>query len=264
MVENRSIVEGRYLYCAINSNNKVDFGHMGIEGSLVYTVPYNDVGIVVHSCEAKPYKTTDTEKAKEWVLAHQFIVDCATKTFGTVIPFTFDTIFMGNDETIKNWLSEKHHPLKNLLTKLKDRDEYGVQIFLEKGSIEKEVESDDEIQNLKKHVESAPRGMAYLLEKRVGLKANDKKKMLVARYTKIFFDQIKGVVDYAMILHRNRGIPEKWKDNEIILNLACLLHRERVQELGSLLEKINTKEKFAVRFSGPWPPYSFVKKLGGT
>lgn len=261
MAENESVVEGRYLYCVVDGNTEMDFGQMGIEDSLVYTVPYDDLGAVVHRCEAKPYRTTDTEKAKEWVLAHQYIADCATKIFGTVIPLTFDTIFKGNDETVRDWLREKHQPLKDLLTKLKNRDEYVVQVFLEKGALEEEMERDEEIQKIKRQVESASRGVAYLLEKRLEQKLASKKRAILDGYGKTFFDQIKGMVDRVKIPPKNRGVPEEWKDKEIVLNLSCLAHRDRVRELGSLLGEINTKEKFAVRFSGPWPPYSFVERL---
>jgi len=261
MTENGSRVEGRYIYCVVNGNTEMDFGQMGVEGSLVYTVPYGDIGAVVHRCEAKPYRTTDAEKAKEWILAHQYIVDCAAKTFGTVIPLTFDTIFKGNDETVRVWLREKHQPLKDMLMELEDRDEYVVQLFLEKGALEKETERDEEIQKLRRQVEGASKGMAYLLEKRLEQRLEDKKRAIVEAYCKTYFDQIKGITDRVKTSLKGCGVPEGWKDKEIVLNLSCLVHRARVPELGNLLGGINAEEKFAVRFSGPWPPYSFVERL---
>jgi hypothetical protein len=245
----------------VNGNDEMDFGQMGVEGGLVYTVPYHDVGAVVHRCEAKPYKTADTEKAKEWVLAHQYIVDCATKTFGTVVPFTFDTIFKGNDDAVKDWLRESHRFLKDLLMKLGDRDEYGVQVFLEKGALEEAVEGGREIQELKREAESASRGVAYLLEKKLTQRLESKKRGVMDGYSRVFFDQIKGMVDQTKICPKNRGVPDEWKDRAVVLNLSCLVHKKRVRELGSLLGEINTKEEFAVRFSGPWPPYSFAERL---
>ena len=261
MAENESSVEGRYLYCVVNSNTEMDFGQMGIEGSLVYTVPYNDVSAVVHSCEAKPYRTTDAEKAKEWVLVHEYIVDYATKTFGTVIPLAFDTIFKGNDEAVRGWLREKHQLLRDMALKLKDRDEYVVQVFIEKDALEREMEKDDELQKLKRQVESTSRGVAYLLEKRLKQRLEDKKRAIIDGYSKTFFDQIKGMADHVKFSSKNHGIPEEWKDKEVVLNLSCLVFKDKVRELGNLLGEINVREKFAVRFSGPWPPYSFVEKL---
>ncbi|MCJ7762378.1 GvpL/GvpF family gas vesicle protein, partial [Candidatus Bathyarchaeota archaeon] len=96
--------EGRYLYCIVSSGNEKDFGKVGVEDNSVYIVAFNDIGAVVHRCEAKPYETATKEKAGKWLLAHQYVVDLATEEFGTVIPLTFDTILKGDNESLKKWL----------------------------------------------------------------------------------------------------------------------------------------------------------------
>jgi len=50
------------------------------------------------------------------------------------------------------------------------------------------------------------------------------------------------------------------KDKVMLINLSCLVAKEKVDSLGEELEKINNMEGFTVRFTGPWPPYSFVAK----
>jgi len=45
---------------------------------------------------------------------------------------------------------------------------------------------------------------------------------------------------------------------QMIMNLSCLVYRDRYTKLGEELGKINQMRGFAVRFTGPWPPYSFV------
>jgi hypothetical protein len=44
----------------------------------------------------------------------------------------------------------------------------------------------------------------------------------------------------------------------MIMNLSCLVDRDRYSKLGDELDKINRMAGFSVRFTGPWPPYSFV------
>jgi hypothetical protein len=46
----------------------------------------------------------------------------------------------------------------------------------------------------------------------------------------------------------------------MLLNLSCLVARDKVDSLGKELEAINNMNGFSVHFSGPWPPYSFVAK----
>jgi len=237
---------------------------MGIEDNLVYIVPFNDIGAVVHRCEAKPYKTEDKEKAGEWILTHQYVIDLATKEFGTVIPLTFDTIFKGGDETVKQWLREEHRQLKTMLKKFEGKAEYGVQIFAENDFFEKAPEENEETQRLKKEIENKPKGAAYLLQKKLERKLGLERKVLADKHAKSLYNQIKKLVDDVKLGSTKKEVPEKWKGKQMILNLACLAHKDNIQSLGNMLGEVNKRDGFVVRFTGPWPPYSFVGEIGGS
>ena len=262
MVSENDYDEGRYLYCIVNSGKKTDFGQMGIEDNPVYTVSFNDIGAVVHRCEAKPYKTEDKEKAAEWILTHQYVIDLATKKFGTVIPLTFDTIFKGGDETVMKWLKEEHHRLKALLAKLEGKAEYGVQIFLENDFVNNMIEESEEIKRLKRELENKGSGAAYLFKKRLEKRIQLEKEASINQHAKELYNQIKTLVDDVKPESTERQVPEKWRDKQMILNLACLTHKDKIQNLGNMLGEVNKREGFAVRFTGPWPPYSFVGEIG--
>jgi len=262
MVSEDDYDQGRYLYCIVNSGKKTDFRQMGLEDNLVYTMSSNDIGAVVHRCEAKPYKTEDKEKAAEWILTHQYMIDLATKEFGTVIPLTFNTIFKGDDETVKKWLEEEYHQLKALLIKLERKAEYGVQIFLENDFVNKMIEESEEIQRLKRELKNKSSGAAYLFKKRLEKGIRLEKEMFVNKYASELYDQIKKLVDDVKLESAERQVPEKWRDKQMILNLACLAHKDKIQDLGNMLGEVNKREGFAVRFTGPWPPYSFVGEIG--
>ncbi len=264
MVSDNDYEEGKYLYCIVNSSKKTDFGQMGIEDSLVYTVNFSDIGTVVHCCEAKPYKTEDKEKATEWILAHQYVIDLATKEFGAVIPLTFDTIFKGNDETVKKWLSEAYPQLKALLLKLEGKAEYGVQIFLENDFLNKMIDKSEETQRLKRELENKSGGAAYLFKKKLEKRIQLEKEVFINNYAKELYEQIKTLVDNVKLESTKREVPEKWQGTQMILNLACLVHKDKIQSMGKLLGEINKRESFAVKFTGPWPPYSFAGEIGGS
>lgn len=237
---------------------------MGIEDNHVYTVSINDIGAVVHRCEAKPYKTADKEKAGEWILTHQYVIDLATKEFGTVLPLTFDTIFKGDDETVKQWLREEYHQLKTILEKLEGKAEYGVQIFVENDFIKKAPEENEEIQRLKKQIENKPKGVAYLLQKKLEQKLELERKMWADKHAKNMYHQIKKLVNDVKLDSTKKEVPEKWKDKQMILNVACLAQKDKIQNLGNMLGEINKREGFAVRFTGPWSPYSFLGEIGSS
>jgi hypothetical protein len=237
---------------------------MGIEDNLVYTVPINDLGVAVHRCEPKPYKTEDKEKAAEWILMHQYVIDLATEEFGTVIPLTFDTIFKGDDETVKQWLREEYHKLKTVLEKLEGKAEYGVQIFVENDFVEKIPEENEEIQRLKKEIENKPKGAAYLLRKKLEGKLELERKALADKHAENLYNQIKKLTYDVKLDSTKKEVPEKWKGKQMILNLTCLAHKDNIQSLGNMLGEVNKRNGFAVRFTGPWPPYSFVEEIGGS
>jgi len=258
MASRNKIEEGRYLYCIVNSGKETDFGQLGIEDNHVYTIPVDGIGAVVHLCEAKPYITEDKRKAEEWILAHQYVIDLATEEFGTVIPLTFDTILKGTDETLKNWLHQEYKQLKTQLEKLEGKAEYGVQLFLEKGPIEKSICENEEIQRLKKELAKKSEGVAYLFRKKLEKRLDVERRAIAEKHAKTLYNGIRRLVDDVRVDSVNKEVPRKWKGKQTILNLACLTDKDDIQNLGKMLGKINGQEGFAVRFTGPWPPYSFV------
>jgi hypothetical protein len=48
----------------------------------------------------------------------------------------------------------------------------------------------------------------------------------------------------------------------LMATFSCLVHRDNVDVLGLALEKINCLDGLAVRFTGPWAPFSFVDTGG--
>ena len=260
MTPENSCEEGRYLYCIINSGNEKSFGKVGVEDSVVSVVNFQDIGVVFHSCTAKPYQTSAKEKVEEWILAHQYVIDVATEAYGTVVPLTFDTIFKGNDGTLKEWLSKEYVQLKTLLAKLEGKAEYGVQIFLEKDQIEKTLNKNLEIQSLKNKLDKASSGTAYLLNKKIEKEIQLEKQLVVDRYAQDLYVQIENLVDEIKLYSTNKAVPDKWQDKQMILNISCLTPKQKIENLGNTLGHFKN-EGFVVRFTGPWPPYSFAGQI---
>ena len=144
MSEVQEAGEGRYLYCIINGGVEFNFGRIGIEDAEVYTIPYKDAAVVVHSCQAKPYVSKDEEKVKRWIFTHNYVIDKATELFGTVLPFSFDVIIKGDESTVKDWLSRNYGKFKEGLEKVKDKAEYTVQIFCDQDRLAEKILSEDE------------------------------------------------------------------------------------------------------------------------
>jgi hypothetical protein len=259
MNEMQEIGEGRYLYCIINSGVMLNLGSIGIEDSTVYTIPHEDIAAVVHSCKAMPYETNDNEKAKGWILAHNYVIDCATKKFGTVLPFSFDAIIKGNDDTLKDWLGKSCEKFEGELEKVKNKAEYSVQIFYEHEKLaEKLVNNDTELKGLKEKMEKMPKGAAYLLQRKYELKVKDAISAGIAKLAGEFGGRIREYAEEMKVQEKTSQVPEKYRDKKLIAALTLLVREDKVEKLGEVLEEINKRDGFAVRFTGPWAPFSFV------
>ena len=253
--------EGRYLYCIVKDNEAVNLGKIGIEGNEVYTIPYKELSAVVHNCPAEPYRSEDEEVVKIWLVTHQKVVDAATERFGTVIPIGFDTIVQGNaavdpEENMKNWLREDYDNLTAKMEKVRGRAEYGVQVFWDKRTMAQKVTDESpEIKELNDEIESKPRGLAYMYRQKLEDLLKKEMEKLADRYFRDFYEKIK---PYADDLRVEKTKKTEDENTQMLLNLSCLLPEEGTKKLGEELEKIDALEGFSVRYTGPWPPYSFV------
>ena len=78
--------------------------------------------------------------------------------------------------------------------------------------------------------------------------------MAADAYFKEFFQQIRGCVGEIRVEKVRKEEPPR----QMLANLSCLLPKGETARLGGELDKIGKIDGFSVRFTGPWPPYSFV------
>ncbi len=258
-MENR----GRYIYGVAASGRAVSLGPIGIGGSEVYTIPCGGFCAIVHSCPAEPYQSGDEETVKKWVRMHQVVLDEAQRELGTIIPMGFDTILQSKDDAVspdqvaKDWLKEDSERLQAIMEKIKGRDEYGVQIFYAPRVIAKQIsEESQEIRKIKEEMAAKSPGTAYLYKQKVERAVKAEIERLANDWFKDFYARVKRHCD-DIVVEKSRKAD---RNKVMLLSLSCLVAREKVDNLGEELEKINNIKGFSVHFSGPWPPYSFVAK----
>lgn len=264
--------DARYIYCIIEStedrkqktenrkaNESINLGKIGVENGEVYAIPYKDLNAVVHNCAPEPYKSEDKEQVKSWITAHEKVVETVWEKFGNVLPLGFDTIVKGDekhnaDENLKNWLKEDYENLKKKLDKVKNKAEYGVQVSWDPKIIGEEIaKKDEELKNLKEKIASLSKGLAYMYRQKLEDMLKKEIEKEADRRFKDFYARINQHCDNIRIEK-----VKKIKAKQMLINLSCLVHKNKENELGEELEKINNIEGFKVRFTGPWPPYSFV------
>ena len=250
---------GRYVYCIAEGGEKLSLGNIGLDGNEVYSLPAESLCAIVHNCPAAPYTSDDEQVLHRWVISHQEVVEAALSRFGSVLPMRFDTIIQDTDrgcaeDNIRRWLNEENSVLKNKLDRLRNHEEYGVQIFWEPKTIADLIsQNNSEIMELKEEIRSKSKGSAYMYKQRLErLLKQEVEKEAECRF-KDYYHRIK---EYVSDLKVERT--KKEADKQMLMNISCLVPQGETKPLANELEKIDSTDGFSVRFTGPWPPYSFV------
>jgi len=252
--------EGKYVYCVADARETKSLGKIGIEGHKVHTIPHKDICAVVHSCPAQPYQSDDQEVVEAWVMTHQKVIDAAWERWSTVLPLSFDTIIRGEaeksaEQNVKDWLKQEYEDIKRRIEKVRGKAEYGVQVFWEPKVIAQSLTSTSpEIKRLAEEIKTKPKGLAYMYRQRLENLMKHEMETKADEYFKDFYGRIRKYTDDVRVEKTKKAEP----GSQMIMSLSCLVYRDRYTELGEELEKINRRRGFTVRFTGPWPPYSFV------
>ena len=110
-----------------------------------------------------------------------------------------------------------------------------------------------DIGKLEEEIKSKPKGLAYMYKQRLEKLLKEEVEKEAERRFKDFYHRIKECV-IELKVERTK----KQEDRQMLMNLSCLVLRGRTKQLATELGKIDSMDGFSIRFTGPWPPYSFV------
>jgi predicted metal-dependent hydrolase len=156
---------------------------------------------------------------------------------------------------VRDWLKKEAPYLKKYLAKVRNRKEYGVQLMWNSRSIADELlQGEQELISLRQDIASKPEGAAYMFREKLERLLKDKLEALATKKHHELQEKIHPFcADYKV--ERNKKSEDGY---EMIGNWSFLVAPDQVESLGSALEKFSKMKGYKVRFTGPWPPYSFV------
>lgn len=257
MTEEEKKIEGKYIYCVIDSAEERDFGNMGIGGreDKVHSVCYEDIAAVVSTSPVKKYPIT-----REGILTHQKIMEMLMKDY-TILPVKFGTVAGGKEgvdvvQRIRlEVLEARHEELKDLLAKMENKMELGLKaLWLDmKGIYYEIVEENADIKRMKKRIDKG--NVAKIREQMINL-GERVKNALEAKKAKEA-DEIDAYLKRCYVDKRSNKL---FGDN-MILNSAFLVDKNRSEEFDNLIGKLdstyNGRTKF--KYVGPIPPINFLE-----
>lgn len=262
-----SFEEGRYLYCVVGLDEETEpvLTQAGIDDGDPYVIDHGDIGVVVQDCQS-PYDSTDVETVRRWLLQHQAVIDAAGERFGTPLPFRFDTIIKGDDAEVRDWLADTATTLADALSEFAGTWEYRIELVRDPEAIaDRLAEDDEQLAELRERQEEATSGTAFLLNKQYQQRVQGLTQQRVEEETETLAERLRQVAVAVEPVDRSTSTLEDERsaqDEEVRRTLALLARPEQEDDLGSLLDDFADRPGAEVRFTGPWPPYSFAPTLG--
>src|SRR5262245_15885391 len=239
-------VRGKYVYCVIQSADPLKFGAAGIgdNGSEIHTVHYRDLAAVVSDV---PLGILDS--TRENVLAHERVNEIVMRDH-TVIPMSFGTIFKTKDDIVQ-LLRSAYDAFGDVLTKMRDKMEFGLKVLWDRDSIVKDIEDEDEgIARLKNEI-ALQKGSTYFARMQYGRAIDAALQQRSEHYASQILDRLR---DVAVASRINKPIGDK-----MIMNAAFLVSRDQETAFDSRVKSIAAEhDKLTFKYTGPWPPYNFV------
>jgi len=249
-------MEGKYIYCIIETKIERNFGPIGIggRGDEVTTIGYKDLGMVMSNSPMTKYVVS-----RENLLAHERVIEEVMKEF-TVLPVRFCTIASNADE-IRNLLDRRHREFKNLLRDMDHKIELGIKgLWKNMDLLFKEIiKENHEIKRLKEKMQN-DKGKKKFSSTKTSLEAKVEVGKLVEEALKEKKDKEaekieetlrRAAIDYK----RNKTIGD-----EMFINGAFLIDRGREKEFDNIMEDLSEEYKDRIKFmyAGPLPPFNFV------
>ncbi len=239
---------GKYVYCIIECESSRAFGNesIGGRGDAIYTVHHGGLAAVVSDTPVVVYDPT-----RENALAHEHVNESVMREF-TVIPMSFGTVFRTHDDVVE-FLKDTSDALRDVLTKMKDKIEFGLKVNWDPEIVLREVEQEnEEIRRLKEEILSNRLASTYFARMQLGRLVEQAMNAKSEEYVQQIYDQLRSC---ATASRHNRTIGDK-----MILNAAFLVERDSATEFDHRVHEIAQRFENRLRFnySGPWPPYNFV------
>lgn len=258
---------GWYLYAFVSHSDLLPM--MGIDGrsplsliaengimALSSPVPLTEFGE-----QALRRNLEDPSWLEQKVRLHESIVESALAK-GPLLPLKFGTIFL-DAGTIRSVIRRNTRRIQEALEFLRDKEEWGVKGFADPAVLWAAViRNDPTLLTLSAEANTKQPGQAFFLrrriEKTVFSKSQERQEALVR-------EALEAIQRTVVDLTESPPLPpEAGRGETIVLNLACLVRREGVEDLLSGVEQWNrghAEEAFRLVASGPWPPYHFVPRL---
>lgn len=238
-------------------------GESGLElvggglAAVVSRVPLEDYGE-----GALAERLADAAWTATRALRHERVVEHFARR-AAVAPLRFGTIYLRR-ESVERMLEEKGAQLRAVLARLEGREEWGLNLFVERARLREEVVNVSErLREMGGRADGSSPGQAYLLRKKIESLRDEEARAATRRVAAEVEERLKAVSDGAARLRVLKD--EAGREGELAARFAFLVARRRFEEFRREAERLAeeyTPLGFRFELTGPWPAYNFTEEKG--
>ena len=236
-----------YALCA-SDDSKPSYKIQGLESAPVYAIDQNGLRAVVSdtlSSRLRPDRRNIT--------AHQAVLHSLTED-KTVLPMRFGVIAR-NAEAVHNLLSANQKTIREHFERLNGRVEMGLRVSWDVANIYEYFvalhpvlsETRDEIWNRNPNDRSSREEKIRLGNLYESLRSADRKES-TEKVKEVLYDYCEDIIETPI------------KREKDVMNLACLVERERLDEFAKGVFQASKlfDNVYLFDYTGPWAPHNFV------
>jgi len=240
------------LPAAIEEDAKLEWISAGALAALVSPVSretYSEESLVEH--------LTDATWTAIRAMRHETVLEFVAKQ-ATTIPLRFGTIYLERSG-IEQMLSEKSGELKKIIEQLRGREEWGVNIYIDRAALLSSITTVSPIlREMVQHAEQASPGQSYLLQKKIEALKSDEARAAVNRIVDQIEEKLREQGDDVRRLRILKV--ETTEHGELKAKFAFLVKRLGFERFRNEAERLAQEHQAAgvrLELTGPWPVYNF-------
>jgi len=241
----------KYIYGVIKTGKPATFGQSLLSSSPeeVYTVVHHDLACVVSNYGRGDFASLSREEKLRCLMSHQRVIEWVMKEY-TILPVKFGTLVEDEDE-IRRILEQVYDKLVPTLNHMNDLVEIEVAATWDLKKVLEEIGNEEQIMQLGRSM--AGKSAAEILEMQINA-GRLVKESLDRRRESYRWQMMQSLADIALDIQPNALVAD-----EMVMNIAFLVQREKQEDLDSQVRRINEtfNDQINFRVIGPLPPYSF-------
>lgn len=242
------------LPAAIEERSKLEWVVSNDLAALSSRVPLSS-----YSEESLAEHLSDASWTAARALRHETIAEYVAKRTG-IVPLRFGTIFLERNG-IEAMLSEKGRELREILERLRGREEWGVNVFCDQNILLSSITSVSPVlRELVERAAQASPGQSYLMQKKIDALKIDESRTALNR----IIDQIeKTLAEQSDDSKRLRVLKvEATEHGELKAKFAFLIEKSAFESFRDAAEHLAQEHRTAgvrLELTGPWPAYNFTR-----